>query len=338
MKPILIDSLYINNSGGLILLKYLTEEARKTSNSFIYLFDKRCEGEFHFIDPSEKYILEACERERKKFYRLHSNEYCCVLCFANVPPPICLNIPVYTYFHNLSVLKTPSNFSFIQKIFFKLKKYYIYLKKDNTDFWAIQTTFSQELLSRELKIKKDKILVLPFFKIHNCQESVSRTDYIYVSVYTPGKNHFILLEAWEKLYEKGIKKTLHLTLPLMPTELKNEFERLIHKGVPLVNHGYISPTELLKIYQKSKATIYPSAIESFGLGIIEAIHYGCDVIGACYPYLLSVCQPSETFDLKADSIVEAVCRYEDGKASPTVCTIKNKIEELLNILIQNVSI
>jgi hypothetical protein len=38
---ILIDALYINNSGGKVLLDYLIEELEKTDKEVFYLLDER---------------------------------------------------------------------------------------------------------------------------------------------------------------------------------------------------------------------------------------------------------------------------------------------------------
>lgn len=43
---LLLDSLYINNSGGKILLDYLVEILETHKIPTYYLFDERCKGDF----------------------------------------------------------------------------------------------------------------------------------------------------------------------------------------------------------------------------------------------------------------------------------------------------
>jgi len=54
--------------------------------------------------------------------------------------------------------------------------------------------------------------------------------------------------------------------------------------VKIINHGSLEKSNIQKLYNCSKATIYPSLNESFGLGIIEALTAGCDVIGLSMVY------------------------------------------------------
>ena len=46
---ILIDAIYINDSGGKILLDYLLQELEKIGKKCIYLLDKRVEDKMAFL-------------------------------------------------------------------------------------------------------------------------------------------------------------------------------------------------------------------------------------------------------------------------------------------------
>ena len=86
------------------------------------------------------------------------------------------------------------------------------------------------------------------------------------------------------------------------------------------------------LYRKSVATIYPSHNESLGLGIVEALTAGCDVIGADLPYIYSICKPSETFDpYNPESIADAVVAYERNR-NKSILIARNKIDGFINLL------
>jgi glycosyltransferase involved in cell wall biosynthesis len=106
-----------------------------------------------------------------------------------------------------------------------------------------------------------------------------------------------------------------------------------NEGVKIVNHGVIPFSEVFELYKQSKAIIYPSHNESLGLGVVEAITAGCDVIGSDLPFLHSICKPSGVFNpYSAESIAVALLAYEKGDSRNSELTIYNHINELINLL------
>lgn len=63
---ILIDSLYINNSGGLRLLEYLISELEQRDAIFYLLADSRCKGKFDDCQHVE--YMDASMKNRRHFY------------------------------------------------------------------------------------------------------------------------------------------------------------------------------------------------------------------------------------------------------------------------------
>ena len=117
----------------------------------------------------------------------------------------------------------------------------------------------------------------------------------------------------------------------MGDALLNRLEEAVNAGVKIVNHGFIPTEELSVLYQQSKATVYPSYNESFGLGLVEAMEAGCDVIASDRPFVYSICEPSEVFDPKTPQfIADAVLRYETGQSRKTKQRVKNRIDEMIN--------
>ena len=333
---ILIDALYINNSGGLELLKYLIEYLEKNSISAHYLIDKRCEYSFLLVPKERKSVLHASISSRLQFYKHHRDSYESVLCFGNIPPNISIDAKVYTYFHNINLLEIPKGISFKQRFVTKLKQVYLQYYKRNTDEWIVQTDNTKNALCKALNVDNNKILVLPFFRpvSYLKKQNIKRAGYIYVANYIKEKNHETLIHAWNKLSELGFNLTLHLTLSKIPPNLEELMKESIKSGTPIQNHGFVQKTELEKLYLKSKATVYPSINESLGLGIVEALQYGCDVIGSNLPFIHTICKPSAVFaPLEVDSIVKSVIDYETKKYIKSELLIKDNLpilHELLN--------
>lgn len=331
---LLIDALYINYGGALSLLRYLVDKLNEGNKEFFLLADERCQGKFDTLSKIE--YRRASLAERRSFYQEHRDVYTSVFCFGNVPPPFRLKVPVYTYFHNINMLTLSDCRDIKQKLMFRIKREYVRINKKQTDEWFVQTSNTANELITHLGVPTDKVKLFPFYKLPQFPNSkASRTDYIFVGEYSGSKGHKEILEAWKLLHQKGIDKTLHLTVSL-GDEFLNDLQQAIDEGVNIINHGYIPVEQLSQLYMKSKATIYPSYNESFGLGLVEAMEAGCDVIGADLPYTHAICKPSEVFNpSKIETIVDAVIRYETGNSRKTELLVTDMIDEMIKRIITN---
>ncbi len=326
---ILVDAIYVNYGGALELLKYLVETFEVRNNQFYLLADARCKGMFDQLSNVE--YQDASEKGRKLFYKCHEGEFSAVFCFGNVPPTYRLKVPVYTYFHNINMLTLADCRDKKQLVKFWLKRAFIKHYRKNTDEWFVQTSNTATELICHLGVPSDKVRLYPFYKLPKFPEvEGQRTDYIFVGEYSGSKGHDELLEAWKILHEHGIDLTLHLTVSLGDAFLR-KWQESVAQGVHIINHGFVSTDELAKLYMQCKATIYPSYNESFGLGLIEAMESGCDVIASDRPYVHAICQPSEVFDpALPNTIVDAVMRYEKEIRRQTVLTVCDKVDDMID--------
>ena len=330
---ILVDSLYINMGGGKGLLDYLCCRLIERNVEFTLLKDARC-GRLECEERmSNLVVLNASVKERKVFYTQHRDDYTSVFCFGNVPPPFRLKVPVYTYFHNINMLTLADCRNRKQLLKFWLKRAYIRHYRKNTDEWFVQTSNTSNELIRHLGVSSDKVKLYPFYKLPKFPEvGIERRDYIFVGEYSGSKGHDELLEAWRMLHEQGFDLTLHLTVSLGDMFLK-KLQDATEQGVHIINHGYMPSDELAKLYVQCKATVYPSFNESFGLGLIEAMEAGCDVLASDLPFTHAVCRPSEVFDPhNPHSIADAVKRYESGNIKTSELKIHDCVEELIDVI------
>ena len=116
---ILLDAVYINNGGGLVLLKYLVDYLESEFQDVFYLFDKRTEVYFKYIPVSRKEYISNSLIERHFFYQMNKIKFDQVLCFGNLPPTIRLDSKVLVYFHQLLFLNLPTDFSLKNKFIYK---------------------------------------------------------------------------------------------------------------------------------------------------------------------------------------------------------------------------
>lgn len=325
---LLVDSVYINMGGGLSLLKYLVENLHTRHVVFMLLVDERIKDAFPEV--KNQIVLSPSEKSRRTFYKSMPSDVTSVFCFGNVPPPFKLRVPVYTYFHNINMLTLADSRGWKQKIKFFLKREYIRVRRKNSDEWFVQTTNTANELKANLNIPDKKVKLYPFYRppVINSLEK-ERNDYIFVGNDSGSKGHRELIAAWKKLHDLGIDRTLHLTVSA-DSPLCSIIDEMAGSGVKIVNHGIVPLAEVFALYARCKATVYPSRNESFGLGIIEAIEAGCDVVGSDLPFMHAVCTPSEVFNpYSVDSIVEAVMRYE-ATQNQTDRKVSDMIDELIS--------
>lgn len=136
-------------------------------------------------------------------------------------------------------------------------------------------------------------------------------DFVYVSDGLPHKNHQRLLDAWVLLAAEGLRPRLALTLGPRDQALAGQVADLSgSRKVDIHNAGHIEHDAVLNLYASSRALIFPSLGESFGLPLIEARQAGLPILAPELDYVRDVCEPVQTFDPQsAVSIARAVRRF-----------------------------
>ena len=336
---LLIDSIYINNSGGLMLLKYLVECLEKSNIEVFYLFDERTEDIFSTISVSRRKFLSASIAERLKFYTTNYAKYSTVLCFGNLPPPIRIQAKVFVYFHQRLFLEIPDNFALKSKLIYQAKQQVIRLTKSNADIWLLQSQLMKEQFSKKYRINLEKVEILPFYPpilaSENSQNRVERQQgkFLYVSNVASHKNHERLIEAFCLAYDKMKQGELVLTIPESANAVIQVVNQKKNQGYPINNIGFIDRHELATQYLSSQYLIFPSLAESFGLGLVEAIDLGCKIIGADLPYTYQVCEPSLTFNaFSIESIKEAIITASSQDLPLSKKITNNDVNTLLKML------
>lgn len=336
---ILIDAIYINNGGGLILLNYLIEELEKRDLKIIYLIDSRItQNSFNIRESNNIIYQDASLYNRFVFYKKNKRNFSKIFILGNVPPPIKLDVEVFTYFHNSILFDVPEEFPLIEKIKFKLKVLILNVLKKNTDNWLLQS----EILKNQFIEKfgeREKTVVLPFYPSLNLSNEVfdkqnHPNTYLYVSNAQENKNHSKLIDGFCDFYDKYNKGKLILTVSEKYPKVLELIRDKINKNYPIENLGFINRNDLKELYKKSKYVIFPSLAESFGLGIVEGIEFGCKVIASDLPFTYAVCEPSIIFNPIEINSISMALELSLGSHVPET---KLKTSNQIHFLIQKLS-
>lgn len=136
-------------------------------------------------------------------------------------------------------------------------------------------------------------------------------DFIYVADGLAHKNHTVLLQAWSLLGSVGLHPSLVLTLRNEDAALISEIARLREaESLKIYNIGHVTHQKVIELYAVSRALVYPSLFESFGLPLIEAGQVGLPIIAGELDYVRDVCCPIESFDPRSPvSLARAIQRF-----------------------------
>lgn len=258
-----------------------------------------------------------------KIYRLskQQNMLTTLFCFGNLPPIFSVGSSVILYFHTVLYFKEFSQKAVRWPLRMKLwieRNWLIWgLHKVNRVY--VQSSFVSSLFKKNFLFEKVNIFpFLPesfFTQLESAPEKIiessKKYDFIYPALGTPHKNHVSLIEAWNLLAEKNMYPTLVLTVEAENTEILRLIQNSVAKfHTKIINLGRQPHSEIVNLYQQSRALIFPSQCESFGLPLLEADFYKLDIVSSETDFVRDLVQPIETFDPTSSlSICRAVLRY-----------------------------
>ena len=128
-----------------------------------------------------------------------------------------------------------------------------------------------------------------------------QASYMIVSTIEPRKNHQYLIETFNQLWQENIKVNLHI-VGWVGWKVESLIQNI--KSHPQFNKQLflwndLDDAELIYCYRNSKALVFPSHVEGFGLPIIEAQHHNLPVFVSDIPIHREVGGDSVTyFDIK----------------------------------------
>jgi glycosyltransferase involved in cell wall biosynthesis len=245
-----------------------------------------------------------------------------VLCFGNFPPLFRLRGKVVVYLQNRFLIDRLPDVKFSYRFRFKVLAQKIYLRQliGNANEFIVQTKSMASLLYKLMNAKTNRpVRLLPFISNNmlrstgiesaRCLRSI---DFIYPASGDAHKNHKNLIDAWVLLAGDGYFPSLLLTIdhksyPALSRYVTDQSRKY---GLKVKNVGFQGAEDLKILYAKSRALIFPSLLESFGLPLLEAKSFMLPVLASELDYVRDVVIPDFTFDpLSPVSISRAVKRF-----------------------------
>lgn len=332
----IIEASQINSNGGIVLLEFLLKHLSRSNTKVVVYIAYKAVYERLKIYGSEFIVLQLTTPLATFFRYMRHREG--VLYFCNLPPFVKNRNSVY-YIHNIFYVNKPrwtlddSSFGLNVRKFI----YYLWIRLfiNKVAVIGCQTSEMQRLL--KLNFKRPAFL-LPFYEQIELDAVPCKKefDFFYPGSSDNHKNNVRLLKALAKALEH-VKFRIALTIDNRNPQLLKVIDEInsSYADRPIVNFGVLSHDEVLNVYSKSKALLFPSLRESLGLPLIEAAQLGLKVLVADLPYAHDVLINPVTFDPEdVDSIFAVIIAFVQGAYDNVVQSIKisNKLRELLNYL------
>lgn len=317
-RSVVIYAPNVHTGGGYVLLKALLLSFDSTLPLILFLDDRVA------LDCPLQRVSTLFRVKATLFGRISAGiklktvckENDLVFCFHGLPPVLAASGRIVVFLQNRLYLSAglPKSLAFKVAIRLRYERFVGRAFQYKVSEYIVQTP----TMARELRIRyrtSCSVRVLPFAEpqISNISNSVEAPtwDFIYVADGVAHKNHMLLLEAWRILANEGIKPRLALTLGSRDRHLISHV-KVMHDNcnVHVENLGHLDHHEVLSLYRKCTALIFPSTSESFGLPLIEASACNLPIIAGELDFVRDVCRPVQTFDpFSAVSIARAVKRF-----------------------------
>jgi len=233
--------------------------------------------------------------------------------------------------HDVYHLAFFSKLKFLEKIY---AKFFISKAVLQSDKIITVSNFSKSEILKYTKVKKDKIEVIlncidtNFFKKQKDKKQIEKVIdkinlpkkyFLFVGSLKAHKNLLNLIKAFEEIDKEypekylvivGKNKNLKNSIDIKNIIEKND--RLTHK-VKLVSDA--TDKDLLVIYEKALALVFPSFYEGFGAPLLEAMSMKCPIIASNRASIPEVCSSSALYIEPSDhkSICNAMKKIIEDK-------------------------
>jgi len=178
----------------------------------------------------------------------------------------------------------PANFT--EKYLAERRRDALYATEHSEGLIAI-SEYTKKTIEEKYGTNPKKIQVI-YFAPHAIEDTpaditLSKDFIFYPAALWPHKNHHILIKALGILKNRLPSLQMVCAGVVKRKELKKELEALIEKeGLQgrVSFSGFISGGNLRLVYEKTKALVFPSSFEGFGIPLVEAFQFGVPVIAA----------------------------------------------------------
>ncbi len=317
---LIIHAPNVHTGGGKVLLNALLSALPDDFKVILQCDDRLLVEAPHVTIIRVKPTIFSRMMAEKRLASL-SNKETLVLCFGNLPP-VFKNpgkVSLFLQCRYLVDKQSMKGFPLKTKLRLWFEKKWLKFRLKNIDQCIVQTptmarlfqeTFPAKMPMKILPLVEKPINFDRSFKSEMHKEG--QYDFVYIASGEPHKNHRRLIEAWKLLAKENIYPSLCLSLDKQRSKKLLDWveQEKCQCDLNIDNLEITQRQELWQILGDSRAVIFPSLFESFGLPLIEAREAGLPIIASELDFVRDIVDPEETFDpLSSVSIARAVKRF-----------------------------
>ena len=196
--------------------------------------------------------------------------------------------------------------------------------------WAEKT--KKEILKEfpEIKDKVERVYpAVPLHKKTSKKNKNNKITILYATRYFWVKGGIIALDVYKKLKERYDDKIELIFISDVPEKVKEKYSKLKIRDL-------VSNKELFKLYKKSDIFFYPSFVDTFGFGLLEAMGFGIPIVTVNTKYTKTRKEMVENningfiFDINDHTCEKLINQREN-------VVIKEDEEKIINHLVENCS-
>lgn len=183
------------------------------------------------------------------------------------------------------------------------------LRNQHASFASFRLGSTLDLVSRQGKIRESLREAL--------QPGEAPAPYLTVGTIEPRKNHVLLLDAFEQVWDSHPQARLVIVgrVGWLCEQLVQRIVRHPRYKKSLFMFNDLTDSELDFCYRQAKAFLFPSHAEGFGLPVVEALQYGLRVMVSDIPIHREVGRDfCAYFDPHSPTqLAQRICEFEAGR-------------------------
>lgn len=326
----------VHTGGGFVLLDYLLAHLPAGHKVHAFLDARLSDSIALPAGLSVSWVRATVVSRLAAEHRLHrlAAPTDLVLCFHGLPPLLGNRGRVVVFLQNMLYVRPnlPAGLRLRTRLRLSYERFVARWRRWRVQIYVVQTPTMKERLIEWWQGLGDhplpRVAVLPVADAASVQAKAAQPakqledegawDFVYVADGEAHKNHDTLLLAWCRLAKQGLRPSLALTLGPKDADVLARVEALkLAFGLRVENLGHMPHAQVMALYRRAGALIFPSLVESFGLPLVEASRLKLPILASELDYVRDVCVPVQTFDpSSAQSIARAVERFLGGPPSP----------------------
>lgn len=348
MPKTLLHAPNVHVGGGLVLLDTLLRHWPRSTHPLDCVLDRRAIERLGTAVPdstvfwTDSSLAGRFAAERHLASRAAPGDT--VLCFHGLPPLLLHPARTVVFVQNRLLIESTSLARFAPGSRLRIhgERLLCRSRRHHVAAYIVQTASMARLL-RDWHGGDPVVHVVPFIDDKplaaalatpqpDVEHGSPRWDFVYVADGEAHKNHRHLLQAWQLLAADGLRPSMAWTLSPRDAALRQLMDEAVQRhGLRITDLGHRPHAEVLALYRRTSALIFPSTTESFGLPLLEARRLGVPILAPELDYVRDVCEPVQTFDAGSPvSIARAVRRFLGQAPAPApACTPARFIEALM---------